>query len=267
VTKDKKTNLPAVRPKTGLSKTRAPKGEGGFLAKVRAAKATAPALTRGKPTKGDPKLVDVALKPRDTRPRLVLAIDATASREPAWAAATATTDALFEVLPGELDVALAAHGGSRVTLFTGFTSTPAVLRDQAAAVRCAAGMTRMVQILERCRDVGDVRVVVYVGDVFEESLEDAERVAASLRLRGTRVIVLHDRAQAPAGDVSAEAFQRIAKITEGAVLPFDAAALGQLRDILHAIAALAVGGVKLLQARAPELPEAARLLKQLSDGK
>jgi hypothetical protein len=265
VSKDKKKTSPlAVRASAGITKKKSGK-EDSFLAKVRAARATPPAISSAKPTKGDPALISEALKPRQARPRLVLAIDATASREPAWEAAKATTDALFETLPGELDVALAAHGGSRVTLFTPFTAKPAALRDQASSVRCAAGATRMVEILDRCRDI-DVRVVVYIGDVFEESLEEAENVATSLRLRGTRVIVLHDRAQAPAWDVSAEAFQRIAKITEGAVLPFDAAALEQLRDILQAVATLAVGGVKLLQARARHQPEAARLLGLLPDG-
>src|SRR5436189_116280 len=49
-----------------------------------------------------------------SRPRLVFAVDATASREPAWAAARQVTDALVKALPGELDIALAVHGGSRV---------------------------------------------------------------------------------------------------------------------------------------------------------
>ena len=49
------------------------------------------------------------------RPRLVFGFDATASREPAWATARQVTDALVRALPGELDVALAVHGGSRPT--------------------------------------------------------------------------------------------------------------------------------------------------------
>ena len=53
-----------------------------------------------------------------TRPRLVFAFDATASREPAWETARQVTDALVRALPGELDVALAVHGGSRLLTFT-----------------------------------------------------------------------------------------------------------------------------------------------------
>lgn len=46
------------------------------------------------------------------RPRLLLAVDATASREPAWAAARAVSDALFTAVLDGLDVGLAVHGGS-----------------------------------------------------------------------------------------------------------------------------------------------------------
>src|SRR3954449_11218491 len=44
--------------------------------------------------------------------RLVLAVDATASRARAWGAAKALTDALLGVLPGKLEAALAVHGGN-----------------------------------------------------------------------------------------------------------------------------------------------------------
>lgn len=104
-----KKNLPAKR-RDGGSK----KGSS-FLAKVRSAKVAKP--PRGSAMgRVDPTLVAAALAPRQTRPRLVFAVDATASREPAWEAARATTDALFAAAPGELDVALAAHGGSRIKL-------------------------------------------------------------------------------------------------------------------------------------------------------
>lgn len=104
------------------------------------------------------------------RPQLVFAVDATASREPAWAAARQVTDALVKTLLGELDVAVAVHGGSRVHTFTAFTSDANTLRDRAAGVECAAGVTRLLPILSASLKRPSVRVVVYIGDVFEESL-------------------------------------------------------------------------------------------------
>src|SRR5271169_1312513 len=69
-----------------------------------------PALGSG-PTRESPVLPA-------TRPRLCFAFDATASRSEAWEAAKKLTDVLFQALPGQLDVALAIHGGNRVHTFT-----------------------------------------------------------------------------------------------------------------------------------------------------
>ncbi len=263
MTDDPRKNVPAAQPGTGLAKAGAGKKGGAFLAAVRASKAVAPAgavRTGG----ADPALIAAALAPKERRPRLVFAIDATASREPAWQAARSTTDALFDALPGQLDVALAVHGGSELHTFTAFTSQPAQLRDTAARIACRAGGTQLVEVLARSRDAGDVRVVVYIGDVFEENADEAAAVADTLRLRGCRVVILHDRGQVPAYDPSVEVFQDIARRTGGAVLPFDARSKGKLREILEAVATLAVGGVKLLQERRKVLPSAALLLQHLS---
>jgi hypothetical protein len=196
------------------------------------------------------------------RPRLVFAVDATASREPAWAAARQVTDALVKALPGELDVALAVHGGSRVHTFTAFTNNAATLRDRAAGVFCVAGLTRLLPILAISLKQTSVRVVVYIGDVFEESLPHGRQIADSLGARGTKLIVLHDTSD-PAARRDAEVFWDLAKRTGGCVLPFDASAPGKLRDILSAVAVYAVGGEKLLRERRHALPGAVALLEHL----
>jgi len=199
------------------------------------------------------------------RPRLVFAVDATASREPAWAAARQVTDALVKALPGELDVALAVHGGSRVHTFTGFTNDAATLRDRAAGVTCQAGLTRLLPILAASLKQRAVRVIVYIGDVFEESLPNGRRLADELAERGTKLIVLHDTSDRAARR-DAEYFWDLAKRTGGCVLPFDASAPGRLRDLLSAVAVYAVGGEKLLRERRHALPGAVALLEHL-DGR
>ncbi len=196
------------------------------------------------------------------RPRLIFAVDATASREPAWAAARQVTDALFKALPGELDVALAVHGGTRVHTFTAFTNDPNVLRDRAAGVTCQAGMTRMLPILAASLKQPSVRVVVYIGDVFEESVPHGRALADSMQAQGTKLIVLHDTAEATARR-DAEVFWDLAKRTGGSVLPFDASAPGRLRDLLSAVAVYAVGGEKLLRERRHDMAGATALLEHL----
>src|SRR5580658_5305311 len=201
-----------------------------------------------------------------SRPRLVFAVDATASREPAWKAARQVTDALVKALPGELDVALAVHGGSRVHTFTAFTNDAATLRDRAAGVSCEAGLTRLLPILSASLKQPSVRVIVYIGDVFEENLSHGRNLADSLGQRGTKLIVLHDTAD-PSARRDAELFWDLAKRTGGCVLPFDASAPGRLRDILSAVAVYAVGGEKLLRERRHALPGAVALLDHLDRGR
>jgi hypothetical protein len=196
------------------------------------------------------------------RPRLVFAVDATASREPAWAAARQVTDALVKALPGALDVALAVHGGTRVHTFTAFTSDANTLRDRAAGVVCQAGMTRLLPILSVALKRPAVRVVVYIGDVFEESVTEGRGLADAMGAKGIRLIVLHDTAD-PGARGNAEVFWDLAKRTGGCVLPFDASATGRLRDLLAAVAVYAVGGEKLLRERRGELPGAVALLEHL----
>jgi hypothetical protein len=253
------------KPRAPAPRQPVPAGAGGMLVRLRtmvttvatavrpAAVALRSALTHAEPPAetGEP-----------VRPRLVFAVDATASREPAWAAARQVTDALVKALPGALDVALAVHGGSRVHTFTAFTGDANTLRDRAAGIACQAGLTRLLPILSASLKQQAVRVVVYIGDVFEESLPQGRHLADEMGAQHTRLIVLHDTSD-PAARRDSEVFWDLAKRTGGCVLPFDASAPGRLRDILSAVAVYAVGGEKLLRQRQKSLPGAVALLEHL----
>jgi hypothetical protein len=254
-------DAPPAAPQPPASMPSAPLGSG-LLARIATRVTTAIASAAA----ALPAAFTHAEPPADTgtvsRPRLVFAVDATASREPAWAAARNVTDALVKALPGELDVALAVHGGSRVHTFTPFTGDPRTLRDLAAAVECHAGMTRLLPILSASVQRQAVRVVVYVGDVFEESLLQGRQLADQMGAQGVKLIVLHDTADRSARRDN-EVFWDLAKRTGGCVLPFDATASDRLRDILSAVAVYAVGGEKLLRERRHALPGAVALLEHL----
>jgi hypothetical protein len=199
------------------------------------------------------------------RAKLVFAFDATASRETAWATSTALTDAALAALPGQLDVALAVHGGSKIQLFTCFESDASKLRDLAAGVRCKAGTTRLLEILTRVLECEGVGTVVYVGDVFEESRKRARQLAEALAERNIRLIILHDGEFALSSD--RRIFAQMAAITGGVCCPFDAAALARLRDLLSAVAVLAVGGTEMLAAKQETMPAARLLLQHLKGNK
>jgi hypothetical protein len=97
-----------------------------------------------------------------------------------------------------------------------------------------------------------VRVVIYIGDVFEESVVQGRRLADAMGAQGTKLIELHDTAE-PAARRDAEVFCDLAKRSGGCVLPFDTSTSGRLRDLVSAVAVYAVGGEKLLRERRHDL--------------
>ena len=72
-----------------------------FLAQVRKSKASV--------TKADSTKLAKALERKN--PRLLFSMDATASRQAAWNIAKEITGAMFDAIPGELDVALHIMAG------------------------------------------------------------------------------------------------------------------------------------------------------------
>ena len=135
-----------------------------------------------------------------------------------------------------------------------------MLRD-AAAVECSAGRTKLLDILERTLGNSGVRLVVYVGDDFEEDETKAFELADRCRMRGCRLVVLHDAASASPG--TAEFFAALAARTGGCVLPFDADAPQRLSEMLSTLASYAAGGVGLLRKLAPSSASARLLLGKL----
>jgi hypothetical protein len=215
-----------------------------------------------KPVREPPPLPPL---PELPRARLVLAFDATASRSAAWATSTALTTSLLTALPGELDVALAVHGGGKLHTFTRFERNADKLRDHVAGVRCISGTTRLLDILARVLATDGVTTVVYVGDVFEESEKQARKLAVALAARNIRLIVLQDADCI--GNREEGIFAEMTALTGGALLPFEARALPKLRDLFEAVAVLAVGDVTMLTAKQETMPAARLLLEHLKGSK
>jgi hypothetical protein len=162
-------------------------------------------------------------------------------------------------------VALAVHGGSALHTFSEFTADANTLRDRAAGIACRAGRTRLLPILARALAAPGVRVVTYIGDVFEESPHRGRALADAMGQRGIRLFVLHDVADWTARR-DAELFLDLARRTGGCLLPFDAQAPARLRELLAAVAVYAVGGTALLQRKRAEMPGAVVLLRHLDAG-
>lgn len=182
------------------------------------------------------------------RPRLLFAMNATASREVCCNIAEEITGAMFEV-PRELNVALAYHSGGQLQEMIPFSAEARAFLDKVQAVRCA-GRTALNEILDKAAQAPKLKALNYVGDCFEEDPQEAVEIAQQLKLKGVRCFIFHDSSsQAQGYDPKAAliTFEQIARITGGAILPFNENSPDLVRELLAAIAVYAAQGIKALK--------------------
>ncbi len=193
-------------------------------------------------------------------------MDATASREGAWNIAKEITGGMFEAVPGALEVALAWHSGKRLQQLTPFLPHIKGFLDKVHAVRCVTGGIALNQILERATSTVRLKALIYIGDCFEEDANDSIGLAKQLKLRGVRCFLFHNKSSIAQGydvNTARKVFGEIARITGGALLPFDEKAPEVVKQLLEAIAYYAAQGMKALQAKSKTLPSARLLLEQM----
>jgi hypothetical protein len=192
------------------------------------------------------------------RGRLIFALDATASREPAWDLATSLTAKMFEAVGGlPLNVQLVYYRGIGECQKTGWLSNARALTDKMRAVRGEAGETQIGRVLKHTQRENaerKVEALIFVGDSCEESPDTLCATAARLGL--PVFLFLEGNNQR-----AAKVFGDIARLTKGAYCRFDQGSAKQLAELLGAVAAYAAGGRQALEARRDA--GAIKLLQQL----
>lgn len=190
----------------------------------------------------------VAQPSSDAEGRLIFALDATMSRQPTWDAACS--------LQGEMFRAAGAVGGLAVQLvyFRGIDEARAStwVRDGASlgrimsGIACHGGLTQIGRVLDHATKAAakkPLAALVFVGDSMEENVDALCAKAGELALRDTRAFMFLE-GRDPAAE---RAFREIARLTRGAMLPFDRSAAGELRALLGAVATFAAGGRRALE--------------------
>ncbi len=181
------------------------------------------------------------------RGRLIFAMDATASREPTWDRACHLQGEMFEATAalGGLDVQLVFYRGFRECKASAWMSDSRALLQRMTSVHCLAGHTQLGRVLRHT--IGETRkekvnALVFVGDCFEEDVDQVGHHAGELGLLGVPAFLFHE-----GGDpVARRVFQQVARLTGGAYCPFDASSARQLKDLLGAVAVYAAGGYRAL---------------------
>ena len=180
--------------------------------------------------------------------RLIFAMDATASRVPAWSQAIGIQTEMFQeaATVGGLDVQLVYYRGLMDFGASPWMSDAARVTGLMRGVEVMSGNTQIERILRHATDEakgGKVNAVVFIGDACEESPDLIAAAAGQLALRGVPVFIFQEGDGEPAGTI----FRQIAQITRGAYSTFDARSPQQLRDLLKAVAIFAAGGRRALE--------------------
>jgi len=205
----------------------------------------------------------LAGKKAQTRPRLIFALDATASRQPTWDMAVRLQAEMFRevaVTLAALDVQLLYYRGiegfdgeCKASRWTVPTQLTAIMQT----VKCRAGETQIGKILAHVRNEHQelpVGAVVFVGDACEEN---GDALVNRARLMGPPAFMFQEGDDRDVEKV----FRAIAAVSKGAYARFDSSAAQQLAALLKAALAFVTGGVAALATRKDEA--SIKLLSQL----
>lgn len=188
------------------------------------------------------------IKPAGTKARLLFAMDATASRAPAWDRACHIQGQMFaetETLGG-LEIQLCHYRGFNEFYASAWVNNAADLLKYMTAVSCLGGHTQIGRVLRHVRTEhgkNKIDAVVFVGDCMEENVDALCQLAGELGLKGIPVFIFHEGHN----PVAASAFKQIAKLSNGAYCRFDEGSAQQLKALLSAVAVYAAGGRRALE--------------------
>jgi hypothetical protein len=215
----------------------------------------------------DAFLADVRSRPVSSREgprgRLLFAMDATMSRQPTWDRALQLQAEMFRETAriGGLDVQLAFFRGFGECKTSPWVSDPKALAELMTCVSCRGGYTQIRKVMahiKRESAKAKINAVVYVGDAFEENIDQICQAAGEVGLLGVPIFMFLEGRDA----IAEKAFREIARLTRGAFCRFDEGSAHQLRELLSAVAVYAAGGRQALQDYAKDRGGNAALLLQ-----
>jgi hypothetical protein len=182
------------------------------------------------------------------QPRLLFAMDATASRQPSWDHASHVQQEMFRATGkvSSLAVQLAYYRG-----FHGFFASPWLTdSDQLAqlmtTVQCEGGHTQIARLLRHAQTEHHkmaIRALVFIGDAVEESPDTLCDLAGQCGLLKLPLFLFQE-GRTPMVETT---FRSMAKLSGGAFARFDSSSASALAALLGAVARFASGGRAALE--------------------
>ena len=177
-----------------------------------------------------------AARAREHLNGICFVIDATGSRQASWQQAQRTQAEMFDAVKtaGNLKLSIVCHRGGSVKDLGSFAS-PDDAKRRMAEVSCESGNTRIVDSLQSALGKKPSTIIM-VGDCFEESFTDLQKVCTQLAAQKIRVYAFVE------GNESSgqRAYKMAADMTDGIFQPFGSGL--DLSDLCVAAAVFDVGG-------------------------
>jgi len=179
--------------------------------------------------------------------RVLFVVDATASRQPTWDLACSLTHSLLHATDGlrGLTLKLCFYRGFEEFRQTEWLTDANSLSKKMSSVRCAGGQTQIRKTLRHAlseHQSSPIRALIFIGDAIEEPPHELIDLAGQCGLRRLPLFLFQEGHNSGVED----AFQHMARVSNGAYAHFDPGAPDRLRDLLSAVAAYAQGGYTAL---------------------
>ncbi len=197
--------------------------------------------------------------------RLILALDATMSRQPTWDLACTLQGEMFDAVgeAGRLSVQLVYFRGFGECRASRFVADTEALKRLMAGIACQGGHTQIGKVFAHAlaeHGRAKVNALVFIGDAMEESIDALAEKAGQLGLHGVPIFLFQE-GRAPAVEA---AYKEFARLSKGAWFRFDRSAAAALAKLLSAVAVFAAGGLPALAARGR--PEDLLMIRHLKGG-
>jgi hypothetical protein len=184
----------------------------------------------------------------DKQPRLLFAVDATASRQPTWDRASHLQQEMF-LASGKvasLAVQLCYYRGFAEFQASRWLTDSTALARLMGQVQCEGGHTQIARLLRHAqgehRKVA-VRALVFIGDAIEENPDKLCDLAGQCGLLRLPLFLFQEGSDPPVE----QSFRTMAKLSGGAYARFDSNSADVLADLLGAVALFAAGGRAALE--------------------
>lgn len=200
----------------------------------------------------------------EQQPRLLFAVDATASRQPTWDHATYLQQEMFHVSSKltPLSVQLCYYRGFNEFRASRWLTDSAALAQLMGQVRCEGGHTQIARLLRHAQDEhskAPIKALVFIGDAVEETPDSLCNLAGQCGIVQLPLFLFQEGRDR----LVEQTYRSMAKISGGAYARFGSSSAQALANLLGAVATFATGGHAALEKRGDD--SAKLLLQQLKN--